>query len=302
MIKIGCHVGNSGSEMLIGSVNEAIKYDANAFMLYLGAPQNSFRKPITQLNVPEYLKIMNQHNLNTEDVIVHCAYILNLAQPNDEKRQYAIDFVIKELRGTHDIGSKFLVVHPGAHMNLGVEEGCKKIAESLKIIFEKTADIDTVICLETMSGKGSECCSKFEEIKMILDLVNNERLKVCLDTCHIWDAGYDIVNNYEDVINHFDEIIGIDNLKVIHVNDSKNIYASHKDRHENIGFGNIGFETLNKFIHDDRFKDIPKILETPYVEYNDKIKLPPYKYEIEMLKKGQFNCNLYDEIKNDITI
>lgn len=298
-IKLGCHVGNNGNEMLLGSVKEALSYNANAFMVYLGAPQNSFRKPLEQLNIEQYKQVMMENNIDNINVVVHCAYILNLAQPDDEKRQYAIDFVTRELKGTHAIGAKYLVIHPGAHMNKGVEEGCDRIADSLIKILENTKDIDTVICLETMAGKGTECCSKFEEIKYIMDKVNSNRIKVCLDTCHIWDSGYDIVNDYENVISHFNDIIGLENLKVIHVNDSKNINGSHKDRHENIGFGNIGFDTLSKFIFDERFCDKIKILETPYVKVNDKIEKPPYKYEINMLLNNKFNDKLIDLIRNE---
>ena len=298
MIKLGCHVGNSGNEMLIGSVGEALSYNANCFMLYLGAPQNSFRKPLSEMHIDEYQHIMKEHNIKNEDVIVHCAYILNLANPNIEKREYAINFIINELTGTYKIGAKYLVLHPGAHMNQGAYIGCDLIVEGLKTILEKTQDQDSIICLETMAGKGSECCSTFEEVKYILDKVDNNRVKVCLDTCHIWDAGYDIVNDYENVIKKLDETIGIKNIKVIHLNDSKNVCGSHKDRHENIGFGNIGFETLYKVLTDVRFKDIVKILETPYVEGDKKFKYPPYKVEIDMLKSGEFDSNLLDNIKN----
>lgn len=297
MIKLGCHVGNSGDKMLLGSVEEALSYNANCFMLYLGAPQNSFRKPISNLRIPEYQNVMANNNINNEDVIVHCAYILNLANPSEEKREYAINFVINELTGTSAIGAKYLVLHPGAHMNQGVYEGCDLIVDGLKKILQATQQQNTVICLETMAGKGTECCSKFEEIKYILDKVNSSRVKVCLDTCHIWDAGYDIVNNYENVINELDRIIGIQNIKVIHLNDSKNICASHKDRHENVGFGNIGFETLHKVLTDKRFESIVKILETPYVS-EGKDSLPPYKYEIEMLKSGEFDLELITKIKS----
>jgi len=300
-IKIGSHVSNNGNDMLLGSVKEALSYNANSFMVYLGAPQNSFRKPLSQLKIEEFKQVLLDNNIDNENVIVHCAYILNLAQPNEEKRQYAVDFVIRELRGTHAIGAKYLVVHPGAHMKQGVMEGCKRIAVSLKQILEKTSDIDTVICLETMSGKGSECCSKFEEIKYIMDIVGSERIKVCLDTCHIWDSGYDIVNDYENVIKHFDEVIGLEHLKIIHVNDSKNGKESHKDRHENYGFGNIGFDTLTKFIYDQRFEDIIKILETPYIKINDKLEVPPYKEEIQMILNNQFDESLIDKIINKKT-
>ena len=297
MIKLGCHVGNNGTDMLLGSVNEALSYNANSFMVYLGAPQNSFRKPISDLRVHEYQDVLIKNNISNSNVVVHCAYILNLAQPDEEKRRYAIDFVIRELRGTNAIGAKYLVIHPGAHMKEGIEKGLERISDSLKIILEETSDIDTVICLETMAGKGTECCSKFEEIKYIMDSVKNERIKVCLDTCHIWDSGYDIVNQYDNVINHFDNIIGLDNLKVIHINDSKNPCESHKDRHENIGFGFIGFDTLSKFIYDERFTDKIKILETPYVKVNDKLEKPPYKFEIEMIKNNQFDSLLIEKIK-----
>lgn len=296
-IKIGSHVSNNGKEMLYGSALEALSYNANSFMVYLGAPQNSFRKPISDLKVDEFQEVLKQNNINNDDVIVHCAYILNLAQPDITKRQYAIDFVVKELEGTYAIGAKYLVVHPGAHMKLGTTFGCDLIIDSLKQILEKTKNIDTCICLETMAGKGTECCSTFEEIKYILDNVNNERVKVCLDTCHIWDSGYDIVNDYENVIKHFDDTIGLKNLKVIHINDSKNIMGSHKDRHENIGFGFIGFDTLTKFIFDERFENVVKILETPYVSINEKDSVPPYKYEIEMLLKKNFDDDLIDKIK-----
>lgn len=296
-IKIGSHVSNNGKEMLYGSALEALSYNANSFMVYLGAPQNSFRKPINDLKVIEFQDVLKKNGINNEDVIVHCAYILNLAQPDIVKRQYAIDFVVKELQGTYAIGAKYLVVHPGAHMKLGTTFGCDLIIDSLKQILEKTKNIDTYICLETMAGKGTECCSTFEEIKYILDNVNDERIKVCLDTCHIWDSGYDIVNDYENVIKHFDETIGLNNLRVIHVNDSKNIKGSHKDRHENIGFGFIGFDTLSKFIFDERFENIVKILETPYVSINEKDSVPPYKYEIEMLLNKKFDDGLIDKIK-----
>lgn len=299
MIKLGCHVGNSGSEMLLGSVKEALSYNANCFMLYLGAPQNSFRKPIAEMHVNEFQEVLRNNNILNSDVIVHCAYILNLANPSIDKRNYAISFITNELTGTYKIGCKYLVVHPGAHMNQGPYVGCDLIIEGIKQILENTKEQDSVICLETMAGKGSECCSTFEEVRYILDRVNSNRVKVCLDTCHIFDAGYDIVNNYEDVIKHLDETIGIKNIKVIHVNDSKNVCGSHKDRHENIGFGNIGFSTLEKVIKDERFKDVVKILETPYVEGEDKkSKYPPYKYEIEMLKNGVFDDNLLNKIKN----
>lgn len=295
-IKIGSHVSNNGKDMLYGSALEAISYNENCFMVYLGAPQNSFRKPVTELNIIKFQNELKKNNICNEDVVVHCAYILNLAQPDEEKRQYAIDFVVKELYGTNAIGAKYLVVHPGAHMKAGNIEGCNRIADSLNIILDKTKDINTVICLETMAGKGTECCSTFDEIKYIMDIVNSDRIKVCLDTCHVWDSGYDIVNEYEKVLNDFDNIIGLNKIAVLHINDSKNEKGSHKDRHENIGFGHIGFDTLIKFIYDERFNNIVKILETPYVKVNEKDERPPYKNEIEMILNKKFDSDLINKI------
>ena len=297
-ILIGCHVSNSGKEMLLGSVKEALSYNANAFMVYLGPPQSTSRKEAHLLKSEEMRDCLIENNIDINNVIIHAPYIMNLAQGNDDKRRFAIDFLSNEMKTMASVGAKYIVVHPGAHMQLGVEEGLRLIAESLKEVLENTAFDDTYIALETMSGKGSECGSNFKEIKQIMDyLDNNPRVVVCLDTCHIHDAGYDIINNYESVLQEFDEIIGLEKIKVLHVNDSKNICASHKDRHENFGYGKIGYQTLMKFITDDRFKNIPKILETPYVnDGNDSF--PPYKFEIEMIKSGKFDDDLINHIIN----
>lgn len=293
-ILIGSHVSNSGKLMLLGSINEALSYGANSLMVYLGAPQNSIRKPLEELRINEMHEVMTKHNIPNENIIVHAPYIVNLATPNEEKRQFAVEMITKELNGVDKLKARCLVVHPGSSMDLSREEGIKNIADSLIKVLNNTANQNTVIALETMAGKGSELACNFHEIKQIIDLVSSPRIQVCLDTCHVFDSGYDIVNCYDDVINEFDNVIGLNKLAVIHLNDSKNVLGSHKDRHENIGFGNIGFETLSKFVHDDRFSSIPKILETPYV---DKL-YPPYKDEIEMLLNNVFDEKLYDKIKS----
>ncbi len=297
-MKIGSHVSNSGDLMLLNSLKETISNNANCMMIYMGPPQSTQRKDINSLHYIEFNQELTKYGIDSSDVIVHAPYIVNLANPDSEKRSYAISFLSNEFKNVGIINSKYMVLHPGNHMNQGVDVGLKLISEGILQILEYTKDDNTVILLETMAGKGSECCKTFNEIKTLLDLCgNNSRIGVCLDTCHIFDSGYDIVNNYDEVMNEFDNIIGLDKIKVIHLNDSKNTLASHKDRHENIGFGNIGFNTLMKFVNDDRFKDIPKILETPYVKYNDE-SFSPYKYEIEMIKENKFNDKLLDLIVN----
>ena len=292
-MKIGSHVSNNGFRMLQGSVEEALSYGANCFMVYLGAPQNTYRKPFTEMRIPEAIELCKANNINPEDIIVHAPYIVNLAQSDNQKFEFAVTFLTNELMGTSMIGAKYMVLHPGAHVGMGPEYGINRIASGINIMLSDTMNYGSVILLETMAGKGTECGRTFEEIAAIIEKVHNKnRIGVCLDTCHINDAGYDIVNNYEEVIEEFDRVIGLKYLKCIHLNDSKNVRGAHKDRHENIGFGNVGFDTIMKFVLDERFKDIPKILETPYVEYNKNISYPPYKEEIDMIKDGVFDSNL----------
>ena len=302
-MKIGSHVSNNGIKMLEGSVEEALSYGANALMVYLGAPQNTFRKPFNQMHINEALELCKKNNIDPEDIIVHAPYIVNLAQSDNQKWDYAITFLGNELMGTAMIGAKYMVLHPGAHVGMGSNYGIERIANGINCILSDTINYRSVILLETMAGKGTECGRTFEEIKAIIDRVHNKnRIGVCLDTCHINDACYDIVNDYEGVIDEFDRIIGLEYLKVIHLNDSKNPVGSHKDRHENIGFGTIGFDTLMKFVNDERFKDIPKILETPYIPYTKDLSFPPYQEEIAMIKSGKFNENLKNEILSKINI
>lgn len=296
-MKIGSHVSNNGLKMLVGSVEEALSYGENCFMVYLGAPQTTYRKDVEQLNYQKALEIAQKNGINPEDIIVHAPYIVNLGQSDDEKFNFAISFLAKELAMVGKVGLKYMVLHPGAHVGNGENFALDCIADGINEILRLTSNDNTVIAIETMAGKGTECGKTFEEIKRIIDLVHDKtRIGVCLDTCHIFDAGYDIVNSYEDVINEFDAVIGLEYLKVIHLNDSKNQLGSHKDRHENIGFGNIGFNALLKVLNDKRFEQIPKILETPYVSVSKLESYPPYKEEIEMLKKQTFNENLKEEV------
>lgn len=299
IMKIGSHVSNSGDLMLAGSLAEALGYGANAFMVYLGPPQSTIRKPFNALNSDLMNEGLKQYGLNVEDVIIHAPYIVNLAQPDEEKRKFAIDFITNEMKAMAKIGAKYMVVHPGAHMKQGVEKGLELIADSFKKILQNTINDNTCIAIETMAGKGSECCFEFWQIGKLIELVGKDfenRLVVCFDTCHTHDSGYDIINDYEGVLQEFDQKVGLDKIKVIHLNDSKNLKGDKKDRHSNFGFGNIGFNTLMKFVNDERFKDVPKILETPYVKVDDKTSYPPYKYEIQMIKNGKFDNDLINKI------
>lgn len=280
-IIIGSHVNMSGTELLVGSVKSALSFNANTFMFYTGAPQNTIRKPVESLRVEEAKKLMEENGIDVKNLVVHAPYIINLGNLKDESIFDLAKSVLKEeLYRTNYIGVKYLVLHPGAHLNFGEEAGLNRIVEGLNTVLEND-NSDVTILLETMSGKGSELGKTFEELKYIIDHVSKkERLGVCLDTCHVFDAGYDIVNDLDGVLKHFDEVIGLDLLKVIHVNDSKNVFASHKDRHANLGDGNIGFETLAKVVWHPLLEDKIKILETPYIE--DK---PPYKEEIARLRE-----------------
>ena len=280
-IIIGCHVNMSGSELLLGSVKQALSYNANTFMFYTGAPQNTIRKPVSELRVEEAKKLMKDNNIEVTNLVVHAPYIINLANLKDEAIfKLAKDVLKDELYRTNYIGVKYLVLHPGAHLNYGVKEGLDRIVSGLNEVLSND-NSNVMILLETMSGKGSEVGKTFEEIKYILDNVDKkERFGVCLDTCHVYDGGYDIVNDLDGVLEDFDKVIGLDRLHVIHVNDSKNVFNSHKDRHANIGEGNIGYETLARIVWHPLLMDKIKILETPYVD--DK---PPYKEEIELLRK-----------------
>jgi deoxyribonuclease-4 len=284
MLKIGSHVGMSGKKMMLGSVEEALSYGANTFMLYTGAPQNTRRKEISELNIEAAHACMKENGI--DEFVVHAPYIINLANSvKPETYELAVEFLGKEIVRTVAMGSHTLILHPGSHVNAGVEIGTQKIIEGLNSVLTK--DTDLCIALETMAGKGSEIGRSFEELAAIYDGVTyNDKLRVCFDTCHTHDAGYDIVHDFDGVIDQFDRLIGKDQIAVFHINDSKNPCGAKKDRHENIGKGYIGFEALSYVVHHPDFKDVPKILETPYLKDPDDPKktYPPYKEEIALLR------------------
>lgn len=283
--------------MLLASSEEAASYGATTFMIYTGAPQNTRRKPIEDLNIEAGKKHMEDHGLS--NIVVHAPYIINIANTvKPEVFELGVEFLQKEMERTVAIGASQIVLHPGAHVGAGAEKGIKKIIEGLNEVL--SVDLPVQIALETMAGKGSECGRTFEEIAQIIDgVTNNERLSVCFDTCHTHDAGYDIVDDFDGVLEEFDKIIGLDRIKVVHVNDSKNERGARKDRHENLGFGHIGFEALHYIVHHEVFKDIPKILETPWVGTDSKNKKPPYKYEIEMLRSGNYNPEAIEALREN---
>jgi len=272
--------------MLLAASEEALSYGASTFMIYTGAPQNTRRKPIEELNIEAGQAHMKENGMS--NIVVHAPYIINIG--NTEKPQtfaLGVDFLQKEIERTAAIGAKQIVLHPGAHVGAGTEKGIAKIIEGLNEVLSQ--DLPVQIALETMAGKGTECGRSFEELAQIINGVkNNDRLSVCFDTCHTHDAGYHIVEDFDGVLASFDQIIGIDRLKVLHINDSKNVRGAGKDRHENIGFGEIGFEALNYIVHHPQLTQVPKILETPFVGLDAKNKTAPYKLEIEMFKTSTF--------------
>ena len=284
MIKLGSHVGMAGKDMFLASVKEAESYGANVLMLYTGAPQNTRRKEIKDLNIEKGWEYAAQAGIN--EIVVHAPYIINLANTvKPEIFTLAVEFLEKEIIRTAAMRSKVLVLHPGSCLDAGVDAGTAQIVKGLNQVLDQNED-DVFIALETMAGKGSEIGRSFEELARIYEGVHKkERLRVCFDTCHVNDAGYDLVHDYEGVFQHFDEVLGLGQIAVFHINDSMNPCGTHKDRHANIGKGYLGEEVLKKLVHDPRFEEIPKILETPWLceEGSDKKTIPPYKEEIRQL-------------------
>ena len=293
MLLIGSHVGFKKDCQLLGSLEEALNYGANTFMFYTGAPQNTSRYPIMDGFTIEALSLMREKGFDYSKVVVHAPYIINLANDKDpEKFMFSVRFLQEELERCELLGIQSLVLHPGSHVGLGVDTAISNIAKGLNMIL---GTHPVTVLLETMAGKGTEVGSSLEELKKIIDLVNDkEHIGVCLDTCHLNDAGYDM-SRFDDFLDEFDKIIGIDKIGCVHVNDSKNVLGAHKDRHENIGFGTIGFDNLIAIVYNNRLEEVPKILETPYVDRE----FAPYKYEIAMIREKKFDDKLLDKIRDE---
>lgn len=295
-MRIGSHVGMSGKKMLVGAVEEAMSYEANSFMIYTGAPQNTRRKPIEELNIETGWQLMQENGF--DEIIVHAPYIINLANTvKPETFELATEFLAEEIRRSEALGAKTIVLHPGAHVGAGVDAGLKRIVDGLDMVLRE--DMKMTVALETMAGKGTELGSTFEELAYIINHVKlSDKLMVCFDTCHVHDAGYDIVNDFDGVMNEFDRMIGVDKIAVFHINDSKNVVGAKKDRHENIGFGGIGWAALESIVHHPSYSHITKILETPYVPtlVDEKKKIAPYKQEIAMLRSREFDRDLKQKI------
>lgn len=300
MLKLGCHVGMSGKEMMLGSVKDAIRFGANTFMLYTGAPQNTKRKDVSELRIEEAKTLMAENGI--EEFVVHAPYIINLANcVKQETFDIAVEFLELELARTEAMGSATLVLHPGSHVGEGVEAGVKQIAKGINSVLTKDSKVN--IALETMAGKGSEIGRSFEELAMIYDkVVYSDKLRVCFDTCHVSDAGYDIMHDFDGVVERFDKIIGKDQIAVFHMNDSKNAPGAGKDRHENFGFGEIGFDALMYIMNHPDFMHIPKILESPYIKdpENAKKSYEPFKHEIAMIRAGVFDGKMREKILEDL--
>ncbi len=281
---LGSHVSFSKEKQMLGSVMETLAYGGSTFMFYTGAPQNTKRIPLDSNLTLQAHNLMAQEHINSKDVVVHAPYIINLA--NAKNKDFNISFLKEEISRVEELGLTKLVLHPGSHVGVGIEEGIQNIVEALNASILE--DQKVIICLETMAGKGTEIGSHLEELKAIIENVSYpEKVGVCIDTCHLHDAGYSM-ENFDSFLAEFDRVIGLEKLQVVHVNDSKNPFSSHKDRHANIGYGEIGYEALNRIVHHPKLKGIPKILETPYI---DKL-YPPYRFEIAMLEEETFNENL----------
>lgn len=294
---IGSHVAMKAPKMLAGSAKEAHSYDANAMMIFTGAPQNTRRKDVSEMNIEEGKRLLKLYGI--DHIIGHAPYIVNLGNTvKPENLPFGISFMHDEIQRADALGIEALSFHPGAHLKQGPEVALKQIAEALDEAIDENQKVS--IALETMAGKGTEVGINFEQLAMIFDhCQHNDKLSVTMDTCHMSDAGYNIKDDFDGVLNEFDHILGIDKISVIHLNDSKNEQGSHKDRHENIGFGTIGFDSLNYVAHHPQLEQVPKIMETPYVkkDEDDKKGVAPYKLEIQMLRDQKFDPEMKDKLK-----
>lgn len=293
MLKIGSHMDLKAPDYLLGAVKKTIENNANALMVYTGAPQNTIRKDVSLFKIDEAHALMDENHIDSNSLIIHAPYIINLG--NCEKQEtfdLAVRVLKDELQRVKKMGAKYLVLHPGSALKASHEESIAKIISGLNIAMKDNDGV--IILLETMSGKGSEIGSSFEEIKAIIDGVEDkEHIAVCMDTCHINDAGYDL-NDFDDVLCQFEALLPIELIKVVHINDSKNVRGARKDRHENIGYGTIGFDNLLHVIYHEKLENAVKILETPYINGE----IAPYKAEIEMIRNKKYE-NIWLDIKEN---
>lgn len=288
---IGSHV-SFGKDQLLASAQTAVSFGANTFMFYTGAPQNTIRAELKRDITEKAWEYMKENNIDINNVICHAPYIINLANKEKiESWNFSISFLKNEIKRITEMGVNYIVVHPGNALKLDREEALSNIALALNYIIDE--DTKPMILLESMAGKGSECGINIYELKSILNKVNlKDKVGICLDTCHLNDSGVDIAK-FDEYLSVFDSEIGLDKVKCVHVNDSKNVIGSKKDRHANIGFGTIGFDNLLNVIYNPKLKDVPKILETPYIG-----EFPPYKFEIAMIESKKFNPSLESDVEN----
>lgn len=281
MLKIGSHVSFSDKGLLTAA-QEAVSYGSGTFMIYTGAPQNTRRKPIDSLYIEEGKALMEQSGIN--EIVVHAPYIVNLGSYKDSTFELAVSFLQEEIRRTDYIGVRNIVLHPGAYTDKDAEFGIARIAEGLNEVLAGTKETNVNIALETMAGKGTEIGRSFEELAAIIDKVqDNHRLTVCMDTCHMHDAGYDLIDDLDGVLEQFDRLVGLDRVAVVHVNDSKNARGAGKDRHAPIGAGWLGHDAISRIVHHEGLKGRPFILETPWIGKEDKTERPMYEVEIALL-------------------
>lgn len=298
MLKIGSHVSFSDKGLLNAS-QEALSYGSSTFMIYTGAPQNTRRKPIEDQYVEEGRSLMANNGIN--EIVVHAPYIINLGSYKSNTFELAVSFLQAEIRRTDYLGVRNIVLHPGAYTEKDSEYGINRIAEGLNEVLSACKDTNVNIALETMAGKGTEIGRSFEELSAIMERVHaNDKLTVCFDTCHVHDAGYDIVHNLDEVLDHFDRIVGLDKIAVIHLNDSKNPRGASKDRHAPVGSGWIGYEAMQAVVNHERLRHLPMILETPWVGKDAKNQRPMYEAEIALLSgklQERFGGNFLEDVE-----
>jgi deoxyribonuclease-4 len=290
---LGSHVDLVAPSYLLAAVETTLAQGGNTMMIYTGAPQNSIRKPVEGMKIQEAHALMQANHMDLNKIIVHAPYIINLGNTiKSDTFEIGVTFLIRELQRVAQMGFSTLVLHPGAHVGEGKDKAIAKIIQGLNQVLAADGT-DVTIALETMAGKGTEVGDRFEDLRAIIDgCAFANRLGVCLDTCHIHDAGYD-VKNIDEILATFDQVIGLAKLKVIHINDSKNPQGARKDRHENIGYGHLGYPTLVQYLHHPRLDGIPKILETPWID-----EIRPYQQEIAMLKNQTYIEGWREQLKS----